>query len=126
MRRQSWAGTICCFVLFIVVFIFHKWLLTRGSPIEGRMDLGMLFFILPGIVASVFCRNARVVKPMLGAILASPLCLLLFLMWHESERSFWQELAWTFGAVFWCTLGALCYLLLLTLIKHYDAAKNRL
>lgn len=125
MRKQSWAGTICCFVLFIVVFISHKFLLSQGYPIKGRMDLGMLCFILPGVVASIFCRYGRVVKPMLGAVLASPLCLLLFLIWRDGGRSFWQEVAWTFGAVFWCTLGALCYLLLLTLIRHYDATKNR-
>lgn len=126
MQRQSWAGTVCCFVLFIVVFISHKFLLTQGYPIQGRMDLGMLCFILPGVVASVFCRQSRVLKPMLGAVLASPLCLLLFTLWRDSGRSFWQEVAWTFSAVFWCTLGALCYLLLLTLLRHYDATKNRL
>lgn len=126
MRRKRWAGTICCFVLFIVVFIFHKALLSQANPVKGRMDLGMLCFIAPGVIASLFCRRGRVFRPMLGAILASPLCLLLFMVWHSGGRSFWQEVAWTFGAIFWCTLGALCYLLLLTLIKHYDATKNRL
>lgn len=33
-------------------------------------------------------------------------------------RSFWQELAWLFSAVFWCALGALCYLFISSLFSH--------
>ncbi|NYY80773.1 hypothetical protein DMH27_23570 [Raoultella planticola] len=27
-----------------------------------------------------------------------------------AQRTFWQQLAWLFSAVFWCALGALCFL----------------
>ncbi|WP_222612017.1 inner membrane protein YbjM, partial [Salmonella enterica] len=30
----------------------------------------------------------------------------------------WQELAWLFSAVFWCALGALCYLFISSLFSH--------
>lgn len=32
-------------------------------------------------------------------------------------RSFWQELAWLLSAVFWCALGALCFLFISSLFK---------
>ncbi|MDI5434875.1 inner membrane protein YbjM, partial [Salmonella enterica subsp. enterica serovar Kentucky] len=37
-------------------------------------------------------------------------CLVLMRVVFMPTRSFWQELAWLFSAVFWCALGALCYL----------------
>ncbi|MGS9092595.1 inner membrane protein YbjM, partial [Salmonella enterica subsp. enterica serovar Infantis] len=33
-------------------------------------------------------------------------------------RSFWQELAWLFSAVFWCAFGGLCYLFISSLFSN--------
>ena len=84
----------------------------------GHPGLGLLFFTLPGAAASFLSRKGEVVKPLIGAMLASPLCLLLMRMLYVSTRSFWQELAWLLSGVFWCALGALCYLFVCNLIKH--------
>jgi Na+/melibiose symporter-like transporter len=40
-------------------------------------------------------------------MLAAPVCLVVMRLFFVTERSFWQELAWLFSAVFWCALGAL-------------------
>jgi hypothetical protein len=76
----------------------------------GNPELGLLFFLLPGAVASCLSPGRRVVRPLIGAMLATPVCLLVMRMFFVSQRSFWQELAWLFSAVFWCALGALCFL----------------
>ncbi|EAY8626122.1 hypothetical protein AXC81_23270, partial [Salmonella enterica] len=47
-----------------------------------------------------------------------PFCLVLMRVVFMPTRSFWQELAWLFSAVFWCALGALCYLFISSLFSH--------
>ncbi|MCM7884840.1 inner membrane protein YbjM [Enterobacter sichuanensis] len=85
----------------------------------GHPELGLLFFTLPGAAASFLSRKGEVVKPLIGAMLAAPLCLLLMRLLYVPTRSFWQELAWLLSAVFWCALGALCYLFVCSLLKHW-------
>jgi len=85
---------------------------------SGHPELGLLFFILPGVAASFLSREGEVVKPLLGAMLAAPLCLVLMRLLFVSTRSLWQELAWLLSGVFWCALGALFFLFLRTLIRH--------
>jgi len=77
---------------------------------SGHPELGLLFFVIPGAVASFVSRKRQVLLPLMGAMLAAPLCFVLMRMVIAQEREFWQELAWLFSAVFWCALGALCYL----------------
>jgi peptidoglycan/LPS O-acetylase OafA/YrhL len=83
---------------------------------SGNPELGLLFFIIPGVVSSFISSRRRVLRPLLGAILAAPLCLLLTRLFLSSDRSLWQELAWLFSAVFWCALGALCFLFVSSLL----------
>lgn len=117
MRPQFWPGTVCCFILFLVVFILHKLSVTGYHPVQQHLDLGMLCFILPGMIASFFSRGDRLFKPLLGAILAAPICLILVFVTAIPERSLIQEVAWLFGAVFWCGLGALCHMFARRLLK---------
>jgi hypothetical protein len=51
-------------------------------------------------------------------MLAAPLCLLLMRLLFVTTRSFWQELAWLLSGVFWCALGALCFLFVRSLMRH--------
>ncbi|BDI92168.1 membrane protein [Enterobacter hormaechei] len=85
---------------------------------SGHPELGLLFFILPGVVASFLSRQGEVVMPLLGAILAAPLCLLLMRVLFLSSRSVWQEVAWLLSGVFWCALGALCFLFMRSLLQQ--------
>ncbi|MGF7447179.1 inner membrane protein YbjM, partial [Klebsiella michiganensis] len=64
----------------------------------------------PGAAASCLSPGQRVLRPLIGAMLAAPVCLVVMRLFFVTERSFWQELAWLFSAVFWCALGALCFL----------------
>ena len=83
---------------------------------SGNPELGLLFFIIPGVVSSFISSRRRVLRPLLGAIMDAPLCLLLTRLFLSSDRSLWQELAWLFSAVFWCALGALCFLFVSSLL----------
>jgi hypothetical protein len=51
-------------------------------------------------------------------VLASPFCLLIIHFWLSPTRTFWQEMAWMFSAVFWCALGALCYLFVRSVLRR--------
>lgn len=114
--ERGWAGIICCFILFIVVFCSLVMQVKGAFRTSGNPELGLLFFIIPGVVSSFISSRRRVLRPLLGAILASPLCLLLTRLFLSSDRSLWQELAWLFSAVFWCALGALCFLFVSSLL----------
>ncbi|AMX06069.1 hypothetical protein A0R60_1768 [Enterobacter asburiae] len=109
---------ISCFLLFTVVCMSLAFNVKGAFRAAGHPELGLLFFTLPGAAASFLSRKGEVVKPLIGAMLAAPLCLLLMRMLYVSTRSFWQELAWLLSGVFWCALGALCYLFVCSLIKH--------
>ena len=123
--ERGWAGVICCFLLFIVVF-FSLILNVKGAfRASGSPELGLLFFIIPGVVSSFLSSRRRVLRPLVGAILAAPLCLVLMRLFFSSDRSFWQELAWLFSAVFWCALGALCYLFISSLLHDKRRINKR-
>ena len=104
---HSWAGTVCCFVLFITLCLILLLNMNSTSLVPGDPEFGLLFFTLPGVVAGFISRPSRVLRPLLGAVLAACLSLALTRFFLISPRSFWQELAWLFSAVFWCGLGAL-------------------
>ncbi|AIR61439.1 membrane protein [Cedecea neteri] len=101
----------CCFVLFILVFLSLRLDVMGRFIATGHYELGLLFFLFPGAAASFFSQGDRVVKPLVGAMLASPFCLLIAHLFFPVTRSFWQEMAWLLSAVFWSSLGSLCYLL---------------
>lgn len=109
---QRLLGIICCFVLFILVFLsLHLHVMGRFIA-TGHFELGLLFFILPGAIASFFSKQDQVVGPLVGAMLALPLCLVIVHTVLTPTRSFWQEVAWLCSAVFWTSLGSLCFLVI--------------
>jgi hypothetical protein len=115
--KHGWASAVCCFVLFVVVCLFLTMNMKGAFRAAGHPEIGLLFFTLPGAVAS-FCSHRReVIKPLLGAMLAAPCCLLLTRLFFTPTRSLWQEMAWLFSAVFWCALGALCFLFISSLFR---------
>ena len=103
-HKQRWAGAICCFVLFIVVCLFLATHMKGAFRAAGHPEIGLLFFILPGAVASFFSQRREVLKPLFGAMLAAPCSMLIMRLFFSPTRSFWQELAWLLSAVFWCAL----------------------
>lgn len=56
-HKQRWAGAICCFVLFIVVCLFLATHMKGAFRAAGHPEIGLLFFILPGAVASFFSHR---------------------------------------------------------------------
>ena len=108
--ERAWAGIICGFFLFIVVCLSLLLHMKGDFLATGNPELGLLFFLLPGAAASCLSPGQRVIRPLIGAMLAAPVCLVVMRLFFVTQRSFWQELAWLFSAVFWCALGALCFL----------------
>nr|WP_318382209.1 inner membrane protein YbjM [uncultured Enterobacter sp.] len=119
--KRGWAGAFCCFLLFIVVCLSLLLKMKGAFRDSGHPELGLLFFIIPGAVASFVSRSQKMLLPLMGAMLAAPVCFVLMRVWLTPTRSFWQELAWLFSAVFWCALGALCYLL----VSHLLSKRRR-
>jgi cytochrome c oxidase subunit IV len=116
--KRNWAGMVCCFLLFTVVCLVLAFKVKGAFRASGHPELGLLFFILPGIVASFIARGGEVIKPLIGAMLAAPLCLLVMRLVFVPSRSFWQELAWLLSGIFWCALGALCFMFVRSLIHR--------
>ena len=114
--KRGWAGAFCCFLLFIVVYLSHILNVRGAFQQAGHPELGLLFFIIPGAVASFVSTKRRVVLPVVGAMLGATVCFVLMLFFITPIRSVWQEMAWLFSAVFWCALGALCYLFIRSLL----------
>lgn len=125
MRMKGWGGIVCCFVLFIVVCVS---LHLEGHEVFNTPDvpeLGLLLFAVPGAVASYFSRHRRLSAPLIGAILALPVCLAMMHLWNVPLRSVWQQLAWLFSGVFWCALGALSFLFFRALRRFHRSARRR-
>lgn len=104
---RVWAGETCCFILFLTLCIILVLNMKCSAVTAGAPDIGLLFFTLPGAISSYVSRPSRVLRPLLGAVVAAMCSLLLIRLFLNTPRSFWQELAWLFSAVFWCGMGAL-------------------
>jgi len=116
--KRNWAGVACCFLLFTAVCLLLAFNVKGAFRTSGHPELGLLFFILPGMAASFLTRGEEVFKPLIGAILAAPLCLVVMRWVFVPSRSLWQELAWLMSGIFWCALGALCFLFARSLIRR--------
>ncbi|WP_435929673.1 inner membrane protein YbjM [Dryocola sp. BD613] len=123
-RGQRWLGIICCFVLFILVFLSLHLCAPGRFITASHMELGCLFFVLPGAIASLLVKDGKVMGPLTGALLALPLCLVLAHTILTPVRSFWQEMAWLFSAVFWTSLGSLSLLLVNMLHRRTTGTKK--
>lgn len=107
--ERSWAGIICGFVLFIVVCLSLLLHMKGAFRASGNPELGLLFFAARG-GGELSLSWTAVLRPLLGAILAAPVCMVTMRLFFVTHRTFWQEMAWVLSAVFWCALGALCFL----------------
>lgn len=124
--KRNWPGIACCFLLFTAVCICLTFNVQGAFIASGHPELGLLCFILPGIVASFVSRGGEVVRPLLGAILAAPICLVVMRLVFIPSRTIMQELAWLLSGVFWCALGALFFLFVRRAVEHRRETKNAL
>ncbi|PWC18673.1 hypothetical protein DDT52_13675 [Brenneria roseae subsp. roseae] len=123
---KGWVGAACCFLLFIVVFLSQKMDVSDVAAGENLLGgPGMLLFLLPGAIASCLSAQGRLIYPLVGALAAMPLCLVVLHLWRTPLDSFWQELAYVLSAVFWSVLGALGVLFLNGIYRRYFHGKIR-
>lgn len=108
--KRNWFGVACCFLLFTAVCVCLTFKVRGAFISAGYPGLGLLFFTLPGIAASFFSRGGEVIRPLMGAILAAPVCLVVMRLVFIPSRTIVQEMAWLLSGVFWCALGALFFL----------------
>jgi len=100
-------GTISSAVLFLVVFASQEsGFIVLNAKSHGAA-LGFLLFLLPGIVGGLLSRGSKIFCPLLGALLVSPLCLLLFNVSSVLHYTLWYQVTYLLSAIFWCACGAL-------------------
>ncbi|MFC0229240.1 inner membrane protein YbjM [Serratia aquatilis] len=122
---RPWLGLFSCFLLFTVVFLGQKSGDFSISESEHHGDPGLLLFIIPGFIASYLSSKKRILCPLLGALYAVPLCLLIRHFWLTPGNSLWQELAYSVSAVFWCASGAMLYLFIRVLLQALQQLYQR-
>ncbi|MGG7447857.1 inner membrane protein YbjM [Kosakonia oryzendophytica] len=123
-NKQRWKGIICCFVLFIAVCLYLVIKMKGALHTSAHPELGLLLFMLPGVVSCHVTHRRHVMWPLLGAVLAAPVCYLLTYLLLTPARPFWQVLAWLFSAVFWCGIGGLCCVFMRSLVRHYRQSRK--
>lgn len=118
--NKGWIGATCCFILFVVVFLSQK-VSVFDAVDEDKLngDPGMLLFLLPGVAASCLSARGRLFYPLIGALAAMPVCLILLQAARTPHHSFWQELAYVLSAAFWSVLGALGFLCFRAVYRRY-------
>ena len=121
--KGKWAGAISCFLLFTVVCMSLAFNVKGHSEPPGIRNWDCSFH--SAAWPRVFSREGEVVKPLLGAMLAAPLCLVLMRLLFVSTRSLWQELA---AAEWRILVRARCavFLFLRTLIRHQRLHNKRM
>lgn len=114
---RYWLGVVSCFLLFSLVFLGQKSGAVSMTDSEYHGEPGLLLFMIPGFVASYLSSKQRILCPLLGALFAVPLCLIIRHFWLTPGHSFWHELAYAVSAVFWCVLGGMLYLLIRAVLQ---------
>ncbi len=116
--KQLRTGTISSAVLFLVVFSSQESGFIVLNEKHHGAALGFLLFLLPGIVGSLLSRGNKVLCPLLGALLVSPLCLLLFNVSSTLHYSLWYQVTYLLSAIFWCACGALACFFVCEIFKR--------
>ncbi|HID8270822.1 inner membrane protein YbjM [Serratia marcescens] len=122
---RYWLGILSCFLLFSLVFLGQQTGLFGSTDHEHHGETGLLLFVIPGAIASYLSSRKRLLCPLLGALYALPLCLLIRHFWLTQSSSFWQELAYATSAVFWCVFGAMLMLFALGLLQTLQQLHRR-
>ncbi len=103
-------GTISSAVLFLVIFASQESGFVILHAKSHGAALGLLLFLLPGIVGSLLSHGNKIFCPLKGAVLISPVVLLLFNLGSTLQYSLWYQVTYLLSAIFWCACGALgCY-----------------
>ncbi|WP_051937070.1 MULTISPECIES: inner membrane protein YbjM [Erwinia] len=111
LKGVSRTSVLGSFVLFCLVFLAVGSQMSSENPAKLHARLGLLMFILPGVMTALFCRSSPLVATLLGALLATPVCLIALHTWFTNSGDLVQEVAFVTSAVFWCGSGALLVML---------------
>lgn len=117
-KGVSWTGIISCFVLYCLVFVVVLYEMNMDSIMQTKLRLGLLMFVVPGAIAALTSREAPLTVALSGALLATPLVMLVLHYSLAEHTSLLQELAFITSAIFWCGSGALGVMLLRTLLGN--------
>lgn len=118
-KEMAWRGIIPCCLLYCLVFLAVRYEMILDNPLYNEPRLGLLCFVIPGLVAGIVSKEAPLTLALAGALLATPFALLLLnLDYFATRDSFFQEVAFVASAVFWCGLGGLLVMLWRTIFER--------
>ncbi|WP_264289389.1 inner membrane protein YbjM [Duffyella gerundensis] len=103
LRAVRLSAVINCLSLYCAIFILARYSAALGQ--HGQPAL--LLFMLPGALAGLIARPSAVTVALSGALLATPVCLLMLALPLLNLSSPLQEFAWHASAIFLCVCGAL-------------------
>ncbi|VEB06927.1 inner membrane protein [Klebsiella pneumoniae] len=86
--ERSWAGIICGFVLFIVVCLSLLLHMKGAFRASGKPGAGPALLFAARAAASCLSPGRRVLRPLLGAILAAPVCMVTMRLFFVTHRTF--------------------------------------
>lgn len=115
-KGVSRPAVIACAIFYGVVFVTLRYPLTSEHMPRQHGQLGMLLFMLPGVLSALTSRQSPLSVALFGPLLATPFCLLVMVMGLLVSHNLWQEFAFGVSGIFWCGLGALGVMLGRTLL----------
>ncbi|PVZ77822.1 hypothetical protein C9426_35395 [Serratia sp. S1B] len=122
---RYWLGVFSSFLLFSLVFFSQKSVVNHYSAAGHQGEFGLLLFVIPGLIASYLSIKKCILCPLLGALIALPLCLIIRHFGLLPGYSLWQELAYAVSAVVWCVLGAMLYLFIRMISQTLEQLRQR-
>ncbi len=101
--ERAWVGITCGFFLFIVVCLLLLLHMKGVFRATGNPEVGLLYFCCP-VRPPAASPGRRVIQPLVGAILATPVCLLImriFLRLSVPSGNSWRGCLARYSGVRW-------------------------
>lgn len=118
LRAVHLSAVINCLSLYCAIFILARYSATLTASLGHHGQPALLLFLMPGILSALTVRDVAASVALCGALLATPICLLMLALPLLNAQSPFQELAWHASAIFLCLCGALLVILWRALFPH--------
>lgn len=107
---RRWLGAMVAFVLVSLLFMVLKpWVHADGPNIVMKGEISLLWFVIPGFIASYASVSGRIFYPFLGTFCAVLVSTLIHLFYGTELRNGLQMFAYGTSALFWSTSGAFLF-----------------
>lgn len=117
-KGLSWTVMTGSVVMYSIVFLVVRYGMFLGGDATMQACPTLLMLTIPGALAALTSKESPLTVAVLGALLATPICLVIIHCYPEWCYDLVQEVAFDTSAVFWCGSGALLVMLLRTIFWH--------